>query len=86
MKTIALNERSRDKLLHVELPGCIVNIEIGLCDRDGRQVSRVEVLADGDRYAGDPEWWIDGKSGKGHLGARVVCTGVKRRKRKGVSA
>lgn len=54
---------TRRDFLHVEAPGCIINIRCDLADRDGRPVVSVEVLADGDRYAGDPQWWIDGKAG-----------------------
>ena len=58
MKTIRINERSRYEMLHVEAPGCIINIRVDLTDEDGRAVTRVDVMADGDRYAGDPKWWL----------------------------
>ena len=62
-KSISLNERSRCKQLHIEAPGCIIHICIDLSDADGRPMTYVSVTADGDRYAGDPEWWCDGQHG-----------------------
>lgn len=74
MKTITLSGRSRDKLLHIEAPGCIVNIQAGLHDAAGREVTHVEISASGDRYAGDPQWWIEGESGYRGIGARIIQT------------
>lgn len=66
MRTIAA---PKSGTLHIEAAGCIVNIRTGLTHRSGRKVTSIEVLADGDRYAGDPEWWIvdarDRKRGAG---------------------
>lgn len=76
-RNISISGRSRHKLLHIEAPGCIVNIRVGLTDTDGREVVNVSVTADGDRYAGDPEWWMDGKRGETGGVFRVVCTGPK---------
>ena len=53
-------------MLHVEAPGCIINIETTHTDDEGRPFVRVEVMADRDRYAGDPEWWLT----RGRLGPR----------------
>ena len=55
-RTIQLTRRSRPPSLHIEAPGCIVNIDL-LTDSEGRNVTRVDVNANGDRYAGEPEWW-----------------------------
>lgn len=74
MRTISLSSRSRAKLLHIEAPGCIINIHVGLSDVDGREVTRVSIDADGDRYSGEPQWWIDGEEGKKGLGVRIVRT------------
>lgn len=60
MRRIVLSERSREKLLHIEAPGCIVNIQIGLSNDKHSEVTRVDVTADGDRYSGDPKWWARG--------------------------
>jgi hypothetical protein len=78
-RNIAISDRSRCKLLHIEAPGCIINIRVGLTDTDGRKVTNVSIEADGDRYVGDPEWWIDAGDGKWSRsgGARVVCAEYK---------
>lgn len=57
MKTVVHSANARDKLLHVETDGCIVNIRVGLTDSEGRSVTSVEILPDG--YAGE-EWTLDG--------------------------
>jgi hypothetical protein len=72
VKTVTHNERSRDKLLHIEAPGCIINIHVGLTDNTGRSVTAISINADGDRYSGDPAWWIDGEKGNAGVGVRVV--------------
>lgn len=41
---------------HVEAPGCIINIWVGLHDEAGRKVTRVSV--DPDNYVGE-EWHIE---------------------------
>lgn len=71
----------RSALLHIEGPGFICNIQVGLADERGRPVSRIAVSADGDRYSGDPQWWIDGRRGQIGRGraVRVVCTGLPKR-------
>jgi hypothetical protein len=71
MRTVSLTRRS--KPLHIEAPGCIVNIVPGLTDAEGRRVVSVEIRADGKRYAGEIPWWIDGKSGEDYLRLRVVA-------------
>ena len=43
----------------IEAPGVVVRVETGLYDEDGRGVTRVDVMADGDRYQGDAAWWAD---------------------------
>ncbi len=72
MRSIRLTEKS--KLLHIEAPGCIVNIDPGLCDSEGRKVCNVSVSADGDRYKGDAQWWVDGEAGNRGVGLRIVQT------------
>lgn len=57
MKRIVHGEGARDKLLHVEAEGCIVNIQVGLHDDAGRKVTRVDIIPDG--YVGE-EWHADG--------------------------
>ncbi len=70
MKTITINERSRDKLLHIEAPGCIINIHVGLTDSEGRAVTRIDVKSD--RYAGEPAWWVENQEGNSGMAIRVV--------------
>ena len=72
MKTIRLTPKSQ--LLHIEAPGCIVNIDPGLTDSNGRLVCRVDVNADGDRYKGDAQWWIEGEAGNRGVGLRIIQT------------
>lgn len=52
MKSIVLKPQS--KLLHVEAPGCIINIRVGLSDLKGRTVTAIEILPDLD--TGGPRW------------------------------
>lgn len=54
MKTVNHPLRSRDKLLHIETDGCIINIRVGLTNAEGRSVTSVEILSDED-------WVLDGK-------------------------
>ena len=67
MKTItfyAATNRS-DNILHIETDGCIVNIHVGLHDKDGRTVTRVDVLPDNASRGGDGQgeiWEADGSS------------------------
>lgn len=73
MKSIILSSRSREKTLHIEAPGCIINIQIGLTDCNGHAVTSINVSSDGNRYAGDPAWWLEGVEGNGDMGIRVIC-------------
>lgn len=54
----------RDNLLHIETEGGIVNIRVGLTDRQGRKVTSVEILPD--RLVGDT-WTLDG-----HFNNRLI--------------
>lgn len=75
MKSISVSKRSKFRLLHIEAPGCIVNIHFGLTDRDGREVTNISISAD--QYAGEPKWQAIADTrdtsdpGKG-IGVRVV--------------
>lgn len=63
MKTITHGRGARDRLLHVEADGCIVNIHVGLTDLKGRHVTRVDVIPDDERRGGDADgfiWYADG--------------------------
>lgn len=54
MKTVHHFNTARDKLLHIEAEGCIVNIRVGLSNTQGQEVTSVEILADNDG------WKLDG--------------------------
>lgn len=63
MKRIQHTARSREKLLHIETEGCIVNIRVGLSDSEGRAVTSVEIVPDKADRGGDGEgrvWTLDG--------------------------
>lgn len=57
MRSIVFNERSRAEILHIEIPGAVVSVHVGLRDSAGHKIVHVSVDVCGDRYAGDPEWW-----------------------------
>ena len=69
IKNITVSERSRTKRLHIELPGCIVNIYTDLHTDDGRPITYVSVDADGDRYAGETPWYV--RAGDESSGTRM---------------
>ena len=46
MKLIHHSNTARDKLLHVETEGCIVNIRVGLKNTAGQEVTHIEILPD----------------------------------------
>jgi len=46
MKTVRHFATARDKLLHIETEGCIVNIRLGLHNIQGEEVTSVEILPD----------------------------------------
>lgn len=48
----------RDGILHVETPLGIVNIHVGLSDRNGRTVEAVSMIPN--RYAGEPKVVVRG--------------------------
>lgn len=70
MKTIRHTSAARDKLLHIEADGCIINIQVGLHDRAGQQVTSVEIIPDDESRGGDGEgrrWHLDG-----HRNNRII--------------
>lgn len=53
-------DRNRSgNLLHIETDGCIVNIQVGLRDADGRRVTSVRVSPDNYAEPGG-KWVVDG--------------------------
>jgi hypothetical protein len=70
MKTIVISNRSKHKLLHIEAPGCIVNITVGLTDTAGNGITSIAIKCD--EYAGDPKCYLpDFDNGK-NLNVRVA--------------
>jgi hypothetical protein len=63
MKRVEFSNRNRsDNLLHVEIPGGIVNIRVNLHDREGREVVNIEIIPDDQRRGGDGQgriWDVD---------------------------
>ena len=72
MKTVTISNRSKYRILHIEVPGCIVNIHIGLTNIDGNPVTNVSITAD--QFAGDKKWMVVPDNGKPRdgIGVRVV--------------
>jgi hypothetical protein len=60
MKRITFNENNRSgNLLHIEVPGAIVNIRVGLTDPvNGRDTTHIEIIPD--KYAGE-QWDLEGQ-------------------------
>lgn len=48
-----------NKLKHIEVEGCIINIRTGLIDRLGRRVTSIEILPD-DHFSGEKIWRLYG--------------------------
>jgi len=46
MKTVHHFNTARDKLLHIETEGGIINIRVGLQNTEGQEVTSIEILAD----------------------------------------
>lgn len=72
MRRINISPKARDKLVHIEFPGGLINIHLGLTNSDGQDVTHISISADGDRYAGNPEYWVNGEHGNAGLGLRIV--------------
>jgi hypothetical protein len=66
MKRMSFGRRNRsNNLLHIEIPGAIVNIYVNLHDREGREVNRVEILPENEHRGGDEHgrmWDVDSNS------------------------
>ncbi len=74
MRRIALNPHSREKLLHIEAPGCIINITIGLTDPNGHPVTPIDITADSERYSDGPSWYENGIKGALGRNVRIIQT------------
>jgi hypothetical protein len=57
MKSISFYAKSNrsGNLLHIETDGCIVNIQVGLSDADGHQVTSIRISPDDETRGGDGE-------------------------------
>lgn len=58
--------------LHIEVPGAVINIWVGLEDTEGHEVTTIEIKADGDRFAGEDPWYLADLDNVVHLSVRVV--------------
>lgn len=67
MKTITHTLPRKEKLLHIEAEGCIINVTIGLIDMDGHKITNISIITD--QYAGEQQWSVAGSQ---HIGLRVV--------------
>lgn len=79
MKTIVFNPKRANsaRRLHIEAPGCIINITGNLHDVEGREVTRVDIQCDRNTGAGEnlvtiPDMPTDDGKPCTYLGARVV--------------
>lgn len=89
MKTVTFMKRQRgnvtnDNVLHIEVPGAIINVYIDLYDAiNDRKVTRVEIKADD--YAGE-EWRIeDGNEMLTSMSARVISVPGYRRQQQEIA-
>ncbi len=74
MKTIHHFKTARDKLLHIETEGAIVNIRVGLQESGTyREVTHIEILPDlcGDG-CGNPPWVIADEPKAKALNVRLI--------------
>lgn len=74
MKTVHHFNTARDKLLHIETEGGIVNIRVGLSEHGtDRNVTAIEILPDtnGDG-CGNPAWTIAGEPTAKAINVRLV--------------
>lgn len=58
MKTVRISKRMEKnrETLHIEAPGCVINITPGLVGAGCRNVTSVEIVCD--RYAGEQHWYM----------------------------
>jgi hypothetical protein len=72
MRTITLDRKSG--VTRIEAPGCVISIDPGLAERSGPPACSISIAADGNRYSGAPEWWVNGVRGDDGRGVRIVQT------------
>lgn len=61
MREIPVSDKER-RIIHIEVRGCIVNIQQHLHDGAGQEVTHVSILPD-DRCHGEHKWVLDGCAG-----------------------
>ena len=69
MKVINFDPEGARDTLHIEAPGCVINIMAPLWNTEGNQVTRIEILVD--QYVGE-EWELPDFGDAKHLSFRVV--------------
>lgn len=71
MKRLSFTRQNKSgDLLHIEVPGAVVNIRVNLTTEDGREVTRVDVLPDDKTRGGN--WEADTRH---PLGIRLIHEG-----------
>ena len=68
MKTVIFGDKDKRDTLHIEVPGCIVNIDTGLHDAEGNTITRISIRAD--QYV-DEEWHLPDFEDLQYIGIRV---------------
>lgn len=72
-KRVQIGYKRQARELIVEFPGGRVHLTTGLWNRKGQEVTAVSVEADGNRFAGDPEYWADcGEANETGVGLRII--------------
>ena len=69
MKRVTATKRG-DGITHIEAPGCVVNIHVGLTNRQGQAVTAITIRCD--QYAGEPVWTLPDFNDAKHLQVRVM--------------
>jgi hypothetical protein len=75
MKSVTFSKRNRSgDVLHIEVPGAVVNIRIGLTDALGRQLTRVSISPDDEQRSPDEDgyFWRLAADGSGRVIRDVV--------------
>lgn len=68
MKVVDHYPKNRE-ILHIEVPGCVINIYPNLYGEDGKQVTTIEILAD--QYV-DEKWSLPDFNSRANLKVRVM--------------
>ncbi len=71
-RLIAIPSRDARKVLRIEAPGCLITIEVGLMDADGREITSVSIAASDDPPDGGAAWRVNGNGGGEADGVTVI--------------